>query len=121
LFNFKVEITGAKMRTYLLERSRLVFQPKGERNYHIFYQLCSAIPDAEKKDFGINSWEVFHYLNQGSTGVVPGMDDKAEFALTQKALSIVGVSVSMQWDIFRICAAILHIGYIYQLMIGILK
>ncbi|KAH6582353.1 hypothetical protein BASA60_001958 [Batrachochytrium salamandrivorans] len=31
-----VRITGAKIRTYLLERSRLVFQPQTERNYHIF-------------------------------------------------------------------------------------
>jgi myosin-5 len=107
-----VEITGAKMRTYLLERSRLVFQPKSERNYHIFYQLCSAAPAAEKADLGLSTWDSFHYLRQGDTGVVNGMDDVAEFAELQKAFSTVGVSVSMQWDIFKICAALLHIGNI---------
>lgn len=41
------------------------------------------------------------------------MDDIVEFAATQKALSIVGVSVSMQWDVFRILAGLLHIGNIH--------
>ena len=107
-----VRITGAKIRTYLLERSRLIFQPATERNYHIFYQLCAAAPAAERKELGLGSWEQFFYLNQGGTGVVPGIDDVAEFEVTQKALSTIGISVSMQWDVFRICAALLHIGNI---------
>ncbi|KAI9334548.1 P-loop containing nucleoside triphosphate hydrolase protein [Obelidium mucronatum] len=107
-----VRITGAKVRTYLLERSRLIFQPATERNYHIFYQLCAAAPAAEKKIFGLESWESFYYLNQGNAGVLPTVDDIAEFKFTQDALSTVGVAVSVQWDIFRLCAGLLHIGNI---------
>lgn len=83
-----------------------------ERNYHIFYQMCAAVPAAERKELGLSSWENFFYLNQGGTGTVPGIDDVAEFATTQKALSTVGISVSSQWDIFKVCAALLHIGNI---------
>lgn len=40
--NKQFNISGASMRTYLLEKSRVVFQAPEERNYHIFYQLCAA-------------------------------------------------------------------------------
>lgn len=38
-FDSQRNIVGAKIKTYLLERSRLIFQPETERNYHVFYQV----------------------------------------------------------------------------------
>ncbi|KAI9357597.1 P-loop containing nucleoside triphosphate hydrolase protein [Zopfochytrium polystomum] len=107
-----VRITGAQIRTYLLERSRLLFQPLTERNYHIFYQLCAAAPAAEREELGLGKWQDFFYLNQGRAGVVKTIDDVGDFELTQKALSTIGMSVTQQWKIFRVCAALLHIGNI---------
>ena len=50
MFNKSTDIIGARIRTYLLERSRLVFQPLKERNYHIFYQLVAGASDAEREE-----------------------------------------------------------------------
>lgn len=112
LFNKDVDIIGANIRTYLLERSRLVFQPPTERNYHIFYQLCCGATAEEKSALGITSVEDFNYLNQGGDPKLPNVDDAEEFAATKTALETIGISSAAQSEIFKILAAILHIGNI---------
>ncbi|KAI9244449.1 P-loop containing nucleoside triphosphate hydrolase protein [Sporodiniella umbellata] len=111
-FDGHANIVGAKIRTYLLERSRLIFQLETERNYHIFYQLCAGVPIKERKDFELADFNQFHYLNQSGTGEIAGVDDREEFEITQRALSTVGLSVDLQWKIFRLLAALLHLGNI---------
>jgi len=113
LFDGKQEIVGARIRTYLLERSRIVFQPLTERNYHIFYQLCAGAPLKERKDLGLDAdITKFYYLKQGGPSSTPiaGVDDAEEFRATQQALSTVGISVEKQWAVFRLLAALLHLG-----------
>ncbi|KAI7966213.1 hypothetical protein MJO29_001961 [Puccinia striiformis f. sp. tritici] len=114
LFDNEQNIVGAKIRTYLLERSRLVYQPETERNYHIFYQLIAGTPQAERKQLGLDSISKFHYLNQGgpSAEKIASVDDKKEFGLTQDALSTVGIGMTQQWAIFKLLAALLHLGNI---------
>jgi myosin heavy subunit len=41
-FDSSGRISGAAIRTYLLERSRVVQITDPERNFHCFYQLCSS-------------------------------------------------------------------------------
>ncbi|GAQ09035.1 myosin-2 [Aspergillus lentulus] len=110
MFDDRNNIIGAKIRTYLLERSRLVFQPLKERNYHIFYQLVAGATDQEKEDLGLTSVEDFDYLNQGGTPTIEGVDDQSEFNATRKSLGTIGVPERTQAEIFRILAALLHLG-----------
>ncbi|KAH3906684.1 hypothetical protein HBI56_229350 [Parastagonospora nodorum] len=110
LFNKQTDIIGAKIRVYLLERSRLVFQPLKERNYHVFYQLIAGATDAEREELSLRPVEEFSYLNQGSAPVIDGVDDKAEFNATRESLTKVGVPPETQAGIWRLLAALLHIG-----------
>ncbi|KAK3045331.1 Myosin type-2 heavy chain 1, partial [Teratosphaeriaceae sp. CCFEE 6253] len=85
MFNAGTEIIGARIRTYLLERTRLVFQPLKERNYHIFYQLVAGASPAEREELGLIPVEHFDYLNQGGVPQIEGVDDGKDFADTKAA------------------------------------
>lgn len=58
------ELVGASIETYLLEKSRLVFQVEGERNFHIFYFLLAGATPEETDQLYLVPPENFHYLNQ---------------------------------------------------------
>uniref|UniRef100_A0A8C1XC85 Methyl-CpG binding domain protein 3b n=1 Tax=Cyprinus carpio TaxID=7962 RepID=A0A8C1XC85_CYPCA len=109
-FGRRGDIIGANMRTYLLEKSRVVFQAAQERNYHIFYQLCASrdLPELRTLKLGKN----FHYTNQGQDVHISGTDDVVELERTRNAFTILGVQPDQQMEIFRILAAILHLGNI---------
>ncbi|KAL2753928.1 hypothetical protein ACRALDRAFT_1062893 [Sodiomyces alcalophilus JCM 7366] len=110
MFDDKTSIIGARIRTYLLERSRLVFQPLKERNYHIFYQLVAGASDKEREELNILPIEQFDYLNQGNCPTIDGIDDKAEFEATKSSLKTIGVTDAQQADIFKLLAGLLHLG-----------
>ncbi|XP_011698077.1 PREDICTED: unconventional myosin-Va isoform X4 [Wasmannia auropunctata] len=107
-FNKNYHITGASMRTYLLEKSRVVFQANEERNYHIFYQMCSAA--RRLPHLHLTDQDQFHYLNQGNNPRIDGVDDLAYFDETISALTMLGFTSKQQDDMLRILAAILHLG-----------
>ncbi|KAJ1659930.1 Myosin type-2 heavy chain 1 [Dispira simplex] len=109
-FDDGYQIVGARIRTYLLERSRLIYQPATERNYHIFYQLCAAASPADKEAFRITHLTDYHYLNQGGAGIIQGVNDAEEFQATCNALTTVGISSEQQRSIFRLLSALLHMG-----------
>ncbi|KAH9410768.1 myosin [Ordospora pajunii] len=51
LFNGDTSICGAVFETYLLEKSRVTHHEQGEKNFHVFYQLCAAHHLFIKNDF----------------------------------------------------------------------
>ncbi|XP_040893941.1 unconventional myosin-Va-like isoform X1 [Toxotes jaculatrix] len=109
-FDKKHCIIGANMRTYLLEKSRVVFQAHGERNYHIFYQLCASSHLPEFKAFKLGCADDFHCTNQGQSPVIDGVNDAKEMCNTRRAFTLLGICESDQMEIYQVLAAILHLS-----------
>ncbi|XP_055687296.1 unconventional myosin-Va isoform X2 [Lutzomyia longipalpis] len=101
-------LMGATMQTYLLEKSRVVFQASGERNYHIFYQLCAA---REKwPELMLDHQDNFVYLNQGASPDIARVSDFDQFSETIGALQTLGFRQTEVNDVMKILAGILHLG-----------
>ncbi|WZY87656.1 hypothetical protein YC2023_044391 [Brassica napus] len=54
----------------------------------------------------------FRYLNQSSCYELDGVNDAEEYIATRRAMDVVGISETEQDAIFRVVAAILHLGNI---------
>ncbi|KAL4617287.1 unconventional myosin-Vb isoform X3 [Arapaima gigas] len=109
-FDRQYHIIGANMRTYLLEKSRVVFQAEDERNYHIFYQLCASASLEEFQDLALTSAQDFTYTSLGENIFIEGVNDADDFEKTKQAFTLLGVKESHQANIYRIIASILHLG-----------
>ncbi|GAM17155.1 hypothetical protein SAMD00019534_003300 [Acytostelium subglobosum LB1] len=111
-FNDSGSIIGAKILTYLLEKSRLVRQVFNERNYHIFYQLLVGASDEMRERLFLGSPQDYHYLNQSQCFEIEGVDDDATFLKTCHAMSVAGISMQEQENVFKIISIVLHLGNI---------
>ncbi|KAL2323471.1 hypothetical protein Fmac_027850 [Flemingia macrophylla] len=110
-FDKRGRISGAAIRTYLLEKSRVCQVSDPERNYHFFYLLCASPPE-EKEKYKLGDPRSFHYLNQSSCYDLVGVNAAQEYLNTKRAMDIVGISQEEQDAIFRVVAGILHLGNI---------
>uniref|UniRef100_A0A8C9THF7 Osteoclast-stimulating factor 1 n=1 Tax=Scleropages formosus TaxID=113540 RepID=A0A8C9THF7_SCLFO len=106
------EPDGGKISNFLLEKSRVVSQNQGERNFHIYYQLLEGASKEQREELGVTTADYYYYLNQSGTYTVEDVSDKREFSETTKAMSVVGLSDEEKTTVLQIVAGILHLGNI---------
>ncbi|XP_045544570.1 unconventional myosin-Vc isoform X2 [Salmo salar] len=109
-FDKRYQIIGANMRTYLLEKSRVVSQSESERNYHIFYQMCACADQPEFKSLRLLRADEFRYTSMGGETGIEGVDDRKDMEETRRTFSLLGLSEDFQADVFKVLAGILHLG-----------
>ncbi|XP_044046113.1 unconventional myosin-XV isoform X2 [Siniperca chuatsi] len=106
-------ISGAITSQYLLEKSRIVFQAKSERNYHIFYEMLAGLPPHEKRSLYLQEAETYYYLNQGGDCTIEGKDDGEDFRRLLSAMDILCITPEEQNSIYRLLSSVLHLGNVY--------
>lgn len=104
------KLSSADIETYLLEKSRVTFQLKSERSYHIFYQItCNKKPELIEMLLITNNPYDFHFVSQGEISVA-SIDDGEELMATDEAIDILGFTADEKVGIYKLTGAVMHYG-----------
>uniref|UniRef100_A0A8C9CU07 Myosin heavy chain 1 n=1 Tax=Phocoena sinus TaxID=42100 RepID=A0A8C9CU07_PHOSS len=98
-------LASADTETYLLEKSRVTFQLKAERGYHIFYQIMSNKKNAPDHHHPYD----YAFVSQGEV-TVPSTDDREELMATDSATDILGFSSDEKVSNYNLTGAVMNYG-----------
>ncbi|NXF62377.1 MYO3B protein, partial [Ciccaba nigrolineata] len=106
----KNTVQGAKLSEYLLEKSRVVQQDAGERNFHIFYYMFAGLSSEEKEMYGLLDPSLYRYISGrfGTRDVAQRW--KHKYQEVCNALDMVGFQEQEQVDMQAILAGVLSLG-----------
>eukprot|EP00397_Hematodinium_sp_SG-2012_P000398 GEMP01000398.1.p1 GENE.GEMP01000398.1~~GEMP01000398.1.p1 ORF type:complete len:1716 (+),score=392.76 GEMP01000398.1:66-5213(+) len=106
-FTTQMEIVGSRITDYLLEVTRVCFQSPSEGNYHVFYQLLAS---ESRGAYHLTRSQDYHFLSRRIRAPEEINADSSNFKALELALDKLGFSSAKQNEMWRVIAAILHLG-----------
>ena len=109
-FDQRGAMAGGALTEFLLEKARVTKVAQGERSYHVFYQVCTALKGDEREAVPLLAPSEYGYLQGSSVLTVNGVDDLKEYAELRSAVRTLGVTDGAWLDVLKVLGAILSIG-----------
>ena len=109
-FGMTGKLASGDIDTYLLEKSRVVFQLPSERGFHVFYQICSGgRPDLNEMTLTTTDPYDFHFCSMGEIKV-KSINDVEELEATDGSFDILGFEPAEKSGIWQVTAGLMHSG-----------
>ncbi|KAG7227564.1 hypothetical protein INR49_005379 [Caranx melampygus] len=110
-------VIGAKISEYLLEKSRVIKQATGEKNFHIFYYIYAGLYHQDKlKTYRLPDRTPPRYIDSQHSKVMQDIVSsklyKEQFDAIQECFRNIGFTEEEVNSVYRILSAILNTGNI---------
>ncbi|WAQ94639.1 MYO1D-like protein [Mya arenaria] len=107
-FDFKGDPIGGHINNYLLEKSRVVHQQHGERNFHAFYQLLSGATDPKLAEMKLaRSTDKYHFVCQGGDSKCSTINDQSDYRNVMNAMKTMGFAFKHAETLWKVVAAVI--------------